>query len=103
MPAFRGKSKASVAAAIRLVFFHMEKRGFIMIGSIFPACQFFQPRGAGHPPAGDLPCTGGGDEDSKSHVEMGCRMRASYGRNRMVRSGPTGVALVRLVAGRCQV
>jgi hypothetical protein len=33
--------KGSVAVAMSTRFFHMEKRGFIMIGSIFPVCHPF--------------------------------------------------------------
>ena len=73
-----------------------------MIGSIFPACQFFQPAWGGWVPASDLPRTGRGDDDSKAQVEMGRGMRARGSGNHLVRSRPTGGALIRLVAGLCE-
>ena len=42
---FHGLATPNVADAMALVFFHIEKRGFIMIGSIFPACHCFSASG----------------------------------------------------------
>src|SRR5215208_4571896 len=62
----------------------MEKRGFIIIGSIFPACDSFWWRS-------------GEDRDSKAYLEVGGGLRFGCRSADLVRSEPVSLPFLRLV------